>query len=422
MTQFKVQGGHALHGSVRVSGSKNAVLPILAATLLTDQPSILENVPDISDVRSFLKILESLGARVTFENHIATIDPSNLASAELDEHLVKHMRASILLLGPLLARFQEANMAFPGGCVLGQRSAHAHLVALQKLGATLLESETHLHFNLKTPKSGIVILPEASVTATENALMLAVSIPGLTEIRWAAMEPHVQDLCHFLQAMGADIQGVGSPTLIVNGGKPLRGVTHRVIPDYLEAGTLALAGILAGGDIIIQDFPITHLDSFMQKLEECGTPLKVLSSTEVQVQPRQKLQAIEKLQTSVYPGFPTDLQAPFTVLLTQCEGESQVHETLFEGRLNYLNELERMGAQVELLNPHQALITGVTSLRGTAIASYDIRAGAAMLLAALVAQGETTISDIRYIDRGYEGLDAKLRSLGAKIERIQDNS
>jgi UDP-N-acetylglucosamine 1-carboxyvinyltransferase len=291
---------------------------------------------------------------------------------------------------------------------------------MQSLGAEVLESSTHLHLKASALKGAIMILPEASVTATENAVMAAVLAPGHTEIRWSAMEPHVQDLCHFLIKMGAKITGIGTPTISIEGGQALTGVTHSIIPDYLEAGTLALAAVLSNGTVTIEDCPISHLDSFFQKLEEVGAKFKAVDEKTMQILPHGQLQAIEKLQTSVYPGFATDLQAPFTVLLTQCEGESQVHETLFEGRLNYLHELERMGATVDLLNPHQALVTGPTALHAAPISSYDIRAGAAMVLAALVANGETTISDINSLDRGYEGLDEKLRSLGAKIERIQD--
>lgn len=424
MSKFLVQGQVALKGTISVGGSKNAALPILAATLLATEPVTLHNVPDISDVHAFLNILSSLGAEVAFDKGTVTVNPTHLEPAQIDAHLVKHMRASILLLGPLLGRFGEVGLAYPGGCVLGKRSVHAHVHALTALGAELIESDEEIHLKTSKLKPAKLIMAEASVTATENALMAAVCAEGRSEIRWAAMEPHVQDLCHFLVALGAKIEGIGTHTLFVEGGRPLKGADYSVTPDYLEAGTLVLAAVLTNGEITVKNCPIDHLDSFWQKLEEVGArfefgPTAELAENTVKILPHGALKAVEKLQTSVFPGFPTDLQAPFAVLLTQCSGSSKVHETLFEGRLNYLPELERMGAEVQMLNPHQAILHGPATLKGAHIVSQDIRAGAAMVLAALVAEGSTEINDINYIDRGYERLDEKLRSLGAKIERVE---
>ena len=419
MPQFLVQGGAPLSGEVTIGGSKNATLPILAATLLATGESVLNNVPDISDVHAYIEILNSLGASASYENGTVRVDATNISPTDVDPNLVKHMRSSILLLGPLLGRFGEAKLAFPGGCVLGKRSVHAHVHALSALGAELIESSDHVHMRTDGLKGTTFIMAEASVTATENALMAAVMAEGRTEIRWAAMEPHVQDLCHFLVALGAKIEGIGTHTLIVEGGQLLTGAEHTVISDYIEAGTFIIAAVLTNGDVQVKRCPVPHLDSFWQKLTEVGANFEIDGDT-VHVKPHQGLKCIEKLQTSVYPGFATDLQAPFTLLLTQCEGASKVHETLFEGRLNYLGELERMGVRVELLNPHQAVIHGVARLKAAPIVSYDLRAGAAMVLAALIADGESTISDINYIDRGYEHFEEKLRALGAKIERIQD--
>jgi UDP-N-acetylglucosamine 1-carboxyvinyltransferase len=439
MSQFKIQGAIPLKGEVTIGGSKNATLPILAASLLTNEKTTLNNVPDISDVHAFLSILNSLGVKTTFTpasqgsnegpGATVTIDPSGLSSAPIPHDLVKHMRASILLLGPLLGRFNEVKLAFPGGCVLGKRSISAHLHAFQDLGASLVNDEktgqpSDEAIHLKGPlKAAKFIMGEASVTATENAIMAAVMTPGETEIRWAAMEPHVQDLCLFLVNMGADIQGIGTHTLKIKGGQPLTGSNYSVTPDYLEAGTFILAAVLTNGEVTVNNCPIDHLDSFWQKLEEVGAEFTLIESTDdslpgtVEIHKHNGLHAIEKLQTSVFPGFATDLQAPFAVLLTQCQGTTKLHETLFEGRLNYLAELERMGAKVQILNPHQAIIEGATPLQGAPIVSHDIRAGAAMVLAALTAEGETTISDINYIDRGYENLEEKLRALGANITR-----
>lgn len=413
---FIVQGGIPLRGEVHVGGAKNATLPILAATLLSEQASTLHNVPDISDVHAFLQILEGLGCETSFNDGTVTVNPANLAPGQIPEKLVKHMRSSILLLGPLLGRFGEIELAFPGGCVLGKRSVHAHVHALTSLGAELIESSEALHLR-GTLVGTKVIMAEASVTATENAIMAAVLAEGDTEIRWAAMEPHVADLCNFLVSMGAQINGIGTHTLQIRGSKDLlNGTEYKITPDYLEAGTMILAGVLTNGEITVYNTPVQQLDSFWQKLAEVGANF-TLHQDHVEVKPHNGLKAVEKLQTAVFPGFPTDLQAPFTVLLTQCKGKSKVHETLFEGRLNYLFELERMGAKVQMLNPHQAVIEGATPLKGAPIVSCDIRAGAAMVLAALVAEGETVISDINYIDRGYEKLEQKLQGLGANFRR-----
>lgn len=419
MPQFLIEGGHPLHGTVHIHGSKNASLPILAATLLTNEPCILRGVPDISDVHTFLEILRGLGTKAEFSEGTITIQTEKITSHEPAKEGVKQMRASILLLGPMLARAGKLKMFFPGGCVLGKRSVHAHTHALHSLGATVEENENGIEARVEKLKGTKVIMTEASVTATENALMAAVLAEGRTEIHWAAMEPHVQDLCRFLNKMGAKIEGIGTPTLVVEGVKKLHGAEHTVTPDYLEVGTLAIAALLTRGEVTLENAIPDHLDSFWEKLEEVGARFE-LQSNAVRLLPLPKgenFRAIDQLKTAVFPGFATDLQAPFTVLLTQAEGESRVFETLFEGRLNYLAELEKLGAKVGLHNSQQATIFGPARLKGGSISSCDIRAGAAMVLAALVACGTTEIHDIRYIDRGYERLDETLRGLGARVGR-----
>jgi UDP-N-acetylglucosamine 1-carboxyvinyltransferase len=421
MPKFVVQGGQPLKGTVKIHGSKNASLPILAATLLTKETCTLHNVPDISDVHAFLKLLEGLGAETSFENNTVTVKAEQIEVSDLPDDLVKQMRSSLLLLGPLLARCDEVEMAFPGGCVLGKRSIHAHTHALEALGAIIDEDEKGLKARAPKLTGANIIMAEASVTATENALMAAVAADGKTEIHWAAMEPHVQDLCHFLVEMGAKIEGIGTPTLYVESVGELKGVEYTVTSDYLATGTLALATLLTRGEVTLEGIVPDHLDSFWQKLGEAGAPFE-LGPDYVKIKPLpagEHFKPVEQLKTAVFPGFATDLQAPFVVLLTQADGESKVFETLFEGRLNYLFELERMGAKVEMHNPQQATLHGPSRLKGAPIVSCDIRAGAAMVLAALTAEGTTEISDIRYIDRGYERLDETLRSLGAQIERVE---
>lgn len=417
MSKFIVKGGKRLNGEVKVSGSKNAVLPILCAALLSNETSTLKNVPNIADVHSMIHILEGIGAKVTFQNSTVTIDPSKLKKGPVPEDLVQKMRASILVLGALIPRFGEAKMAFPGGCVLGKRSVDTHTYAFKSLGCEVLDEKTGLHLKAKKLKGAKIILPELSVTATENAIMAAALAEGDTEIRLAAAEPHVQDLCHFLKKMGAKITGIGTNNIKITGVKSLKGAVHSVTGDYLEAGTFAIAAVATKGDVKITGIDPEHLDSLWQKFDEMGVDF-TLGKDYIEIH-RHKgtLHAVKNLKTAVYPSFATDLQAPFTVLLTQARGVSKVFETLFEGRLSYLFEMEKMGAHIEFLNPHQALIIGPTKLKAIPISSCDIRAGAAMVVAALMAQGETEISNIYYIDRGYENLEGKLNALGADITR-----
>lgn len=415
MPKYIIHGGKPLAGTVRVSGSKNAALPLLAATLLTSEECVLSNVPDVADVRLMLQILKSLGAAYSFESSTVKIRTAKIKTSKISAELAGPMRASILLLGPLLARSGKAEIAFPGGCVIGKRSVHAHAYALQKLGATDRSTASTLKFVAKKITPAAFNLPELSVTATENALMAAALSPEQSKIRMAAYEPHVQDLCRFLQKLGVKIEGIGSHTLKITGSPKLTGAKHTVTTDYLEVGTLAIAALVTQGNVRIEGVVPKQLDSFFQKLEEVGANFFV-GPDYLELKPSRKFQPCE-IKTAVFPGFPTDLQAPFGVLLTQTNGKSRIFETLFEGRLNYLFELEKMGARVEVFNPHQAVVFGGNKLRGTVVTSCDLRAGAAMVLAALCANGKSTVANIEYIDRGYERLDEKLRSLGANIVR-----
>jgi len=415
MAKFIVKGGKSLKGQVVIKGSKNAVLPIMCAALLTKEKTILKNIPDIADIRSMINIMTGMGVRTKFEGNTMEIDPKGLKNTKPLDDYVCRMRASILLIGPMLANFKKAKMAFPGGCVLGKRPVAAHTNAFKKLGCKIIDERKSMHIEASELKGANITMSELSVTATENAIMVAVMAEGETEIDLAAAEPHVQDLCRFLNKMGAKISGIGSHTLKIKGVQRLKGVTYKVTGDYLEAGTIAIAAAITNGDVLMRGINPRDLGSFWQKLEEIGVDFE-LGKTTVHIKGIGKLKAT-KIRTAVYPSFPTDLQAPFSVLLTQAKGVSRIFETLFEGRLNYLAELEHMGANVEILNPHQALVIGPTRLKGMPISSYDIRAGAAMVIAALAARGQTEIANINYIDRGYEKLDEKLRKLGADIRR-----
>lgn len=400
-----------------MSGSKNAALPLLAATILTTKKCVLKNIPDVADVRLMLEILEVLGAKYSFEKNVVEIQTAKIRTTKIPAELAGKMRASILLLGPLLARAGKAEIAFPGGCVIGKRSIHAHAYALEKLGAKNKSTENILKFEAKKIVPTAFNLPELSVTATENALMAASLSSDETKIRMAAYEPHVQNLCEFLQKLGVKIAGIGSHTLKIVGARNLKSATHATTPDYLEAATFALAALLTKGKIRIENVVPKQLDSFFQKLEEVGAKFFV-GKDFLEIFPTTKLNPTE-IKTAVFPGFPTDLQAPFGVLLTRARGKSRIFETLFEGRMNYFFELEKMGARMEMLNSHQAVVFGGAKLKAANVASCDLRAGAAMVLAALSARGVSEISNVEYIDRGYENFDKKLKGLGASIERIK---
>ena len=416
--RFLVTGGKKLKGTVKVGGSKNAALPIIAAALLTDEEVILHNVPDIADISVFTHILHFLGVEANFDGKTFRLKAKAPANVEIEHELVSKLRGSSLFLGPLLARNKEVRLAFPGGCVIGKRPIDAHLHALKSLGAEVVDSKEILHLRTKKLIGSKFTMTEASVTGTENAIMAAVTAEGNSTIRLAASEPHVQDLCHFLNSMGAKIDGIGTHTLRISGVSKLHGTEYKVTSDYLEAGTLVLAAAITGGTVDILDVVPEHLDIFWQKLREVGVNFE-LEKDRVRVLPSlANLKAI-KIKTAIFPSFPTDLQAPFATLLTRANGTSSIFETLFEGRLQYLHELEKMGLQPKIISPYQAEFAGPIQLKGANVASWDLRAGAAVVLAALAAEGQTEISDIYYIDRGYASLDQKLNSLGADIKRLK---
>lgn len=419
MSKFIINGGKKLEGEVKISGSKNAALPILAATLLTDQPCVLKNVPDIEDIHTMLKILRSLGSEVEFKNHTVRIQTKHIKQENIDLKLGCKMRASVLLLGPLLARTGYAKLPYPGGCVLGARPINTHTEVLTQLGIKKMPSKDEEIIFKGKPTKFEAILPEFSVTATENAIMAAALSTKEICIRLAAIEPHVQDLCNFLVKMGVSIQGIGTHNLRIKKTRNQKNkkITHSITPDYLEVGTFVVAAILTHGNVTIKNIAKEHLDAFWNLLRKMGVNFK-FGSDFVKISPAKNWNACERLQTNVFPGFPTDLQPPFVVLLTQATGDSYIHEALFEGRFKYFPELCKMGAQFEVKNQHEAIVKGGTPLKGTNIKSWDIRAGAAMILAGLAAKGETVVTDIKYIDRGYEKLDEKLRALGADIRRV----
>ncbi|MDD5055061.1 MAG: UDP-N-acetylglucosamine 1-carboxyvinyltransferase [Candidatus Peribacteraceae bacterium] len=418
--RYRIQGGKPLTGTVDISGSKNAALPLIAGTLLCQGTTVLKNVPRLRDTATLLSILRFLGATVTEDETVITINTDAAESRPIPHDLVSKLRGSIVLLGPLLARFGEVEMAYPGGCVLGKRPVGAHILAFTQLGAEDLSTDTTLRLRGKL-HGGEVILPEFSVTATENVLLAAALIKAEVRIELAAAEPHVQDVCKFLIDRNIKVGGVGSHTLSIQGGSArLAGGTHTVTSDYLEAGAFILAGLATRGRIRIRHADRTHLISFLGAIGRAGGRVTCEKNGDMLVDGAASSFKATRIQTNIFPGFPTDLQAPFGVLLTQAEGVSRIFEVLFEGRMAYLYELEKMGAHIEILNSHQALVIGPSVLRGRQVPSNDIRAGVAMVIAGLAAQGETVVTDVRYIERGYDRLEEKLKTLGADIIREEE--
>ncbi|MEA3272050.1 MAG: UDP-N-acetylglucosamine 1-carboxyvinyltransferase [Patescibacteria group bacterium] len=416
MTKFVINGGKKLKGKIRVSGMKNAATPIIASTLLTSQECVLENTPRITDVLRMLQILESLGAKVVWKGkHTVSIRCNNVSLKSLDKKTVKSMRSSVLFMGSMLARFHRVDLPEPGGCIIGNRPLGAHFRALESLGA-VVETRHGASIRATKLKGANIILPEFSVTATENALMASALAQGETIIKLSAMEPHVQDLISFLNKMGARISEIGAHTLKIRGVKKLHGAKHKIIPDQIEAGTFAVAAVATRGEVEIQNIIPGHLDRILLAFQDIGVNF-VLSKKSLLIKPSKDLRAFN-IQTLPYPGFPTDLQAPFGVLATQCKGTSLIHDPMYEGRMGYIKELEKMGAKAKVCDPHRVLITGPSQLFGRKIKSLDLRAGATMVIAGLVAKGETIINNAEILDRGYEELDKRFRKLGANIKRV----
>jgi len=418
MEIFEIEGGKKLKGEIIVSGSKNATTPILAATLLTKETCVISNLPLIEDVFRMIEILESMGAVVEWRGkHTVAITAKDIDPTKIDVDAMKKIRSSILLLGSLSARFDGFTFHHPGGCVIGARPVGTHFDALRGMGVEIKSNKKKYSIDASKRHVASIVLRECSVTATENAMMLAAGISGKTIIKIAATEPHVEDLGKFLIAMGARIKGLGTHTLEITGSSHLHGAKHTVIPDHNEAGTFLILGVATGSPITVKNARVDHLDLVLEKLREFGADF-IIEKNGIAVVPAKKLKAITKLDTRTYPGVPTDIQAPFGVLASQATGDTLIFDTLFEGRFNYVPELIKMGAKATVLNPHQVIINGKTPLRGTLIKSYDLRAGAALIIVALCASGRTIIEDIYQVDRGYDRIEERLQKIGAKIKRV----
>lgn len=416
--KFLIQGGIPLQGEVEISGYKNSAGACLAAVLLSEESSIIDNLPKVSDVSDQIEILKQMGAGVEWLNdRKVKIDPKNINPEKIPANLFEKMRVSVLLIGPLLARFKKLKVPHPGGDKIGLRPIATHLNALKVFGVKIEEENNFYSLEYQGPLEGkTIVLKEFSVTATEILMMVASLAKGKTKIEIAAAEPQVQDLGKMLEKMGVKIQGVGTHSIEIEGKEKLTGAEFSISPDPLEIGTFLIAFALTGGSGKIKNVNPDHLTMFWGEMKEIGVNFEICGN-DVLVRPADKFCAT-KIQVLPYPGFPTDLQPATSVLLTQAQGKSLVHDPLYENRFQHLHELRKMGADIEVVDPHRALIFGKTELIGNKINSNDIRSGAALILAGLVAKGQTQIDNISQIDRGYENLDEKLRKLGAKIERI----
>lgn len=417
--KFIIKGGKPLEGVVEITGYKNSAGACLAATLLTTEEVVLDNLPLVEDVFKMIRILESMGVEVSWldKRKIKVKAGSGINVEKMNCAPVAETRVSVLLIGSLLSRFGNFKICHPGGDRIGVRPITTHLEALKRLGAKIESQDDFYIFNGGNLKGKEIVLKEFSVTATENLMMAAVTTQGKTIIKGAAAEPQIQDLGFLLKKMGARIAGLGTNTILIEGVERLRGTTHKIIPDLIEAGTFIVAGALVpGSSLEIRNLIPEHLDIFLDKLEEIGVNLeKGRDFVKVKYSPDLK---VARVQALLYPGFPTDLLPIIIPLLTQVKGKSLIHDPLYENRFNYIQELKKMGADIEVVDPHRAFIYGKTPLKGLRIESWDIRAGASLVLAALIANGKTTIENIYQIDRGYEKIDERLQKLGADIKRV----
>lgn len=426
MDKFVIEGGFPLHGEVTPGGNKNAALPMMAACLLTSEPVILRNVPDIQDVQIMRKLFMSLGVEFTeIDVHVWKIQARDLRPADLDPDLCRKIRASILLAGPMLARTGELELPPPGGDVIGRRRVDTHMLALEKLGAKITYDRL-FKFKVKKLKGADILLDEASVTASENAIMACVLADGVTTLRNTASEPHVQELCHMLVAMGAQIDNIGSNTLVIHGVKSLHGTDFTIGPDYLEVVSFIGAAAVTHGELTIKNAGNKYLDMIKLVFGRLGVSWEERGEN-IYIPSKQKMQieadlggAIPIINVMPWPAFPTDLMSIAIVVATQSKGTALFHDWMYPSRMFFTDKLVGMGAQIVLCDPHRCIVQGPTQLAGEKMESPDIRAGMSLVLAALSAKGKSTIRNIAQIDRGYEKVEAKLQMLGAKIERLKE--
>lgn len=417
MEKYVIQGGLKLTGEISVAGAKNEALKIIAAAVLSEDICTIKNVPDIEDIGRLVEILQDLGASVERSDHQLIINPATINKTEPTPELIHKLRASVMFAGPLLARFGEVTMAHPGGCVIGQRPIDMFLSGFKALGAEVIENEHQYTLRAKKLRGAKIVMPWIAVTATEALMMTACLAEGITTIVNAAMEPEIPALADYLNSCGAKITGAGTPVITIEGVEKISGGTCTLIPDRIEAGSFIIMGLATGSEIKVTNLNPQHLETVIVNLQKAGANLEI--GTDYIITKPSKLKGIE-LRTHEYPGFPTDLQAPFTVLMTQAEGISLIHETIYEGRLFYTDKLNQMGAHIIMCDPHRVIVNGPAKLSGKKIESPDLRAGMALLIAGLIAEGKTAVENIYQIERGYENIVSRLKELGANIEKVDD--
>ena len=416
MQKLVILGGTPLHGEVFISGAKNAALPIMCASLLSAEPLLLSNVPDLHDVATMRKLLQQMGVTVEMQGEAMTLQGANVNKLEAPYDMVKTMRASVLVLGPLVARFGEARVSLPGGCAIGSRPVDLHIKGLQAMGAQISIEHGYIHAQARRLKGARIFFDIVSVTGTENLMMAAALADGVTVLENAAREPEVVDLANCLIAMGANISGAGSDMITITGVEKLHGTEHRILPDRIESGTFLVAAAATGGSITLRNTSVDILDTVIEKLGEAGAKLRVEADT-IHLEMHERPRAVN-LRTAPYPAFPTDMQAQFMALNAIAEGSAMMIETIFENRFMHVQELRRLGAQIDV-EGNTAVVRGVPKLEGAAVMATDLRASASLVIAGLVAQGETVIDRIYHLDRGYAHIEAKLSQLGASIRRLK---
>jgi len=416
LASFQIVGGNSLSGELRIHGAKNAALPILAGAVLASGEQILDDVPQLLDIKVMLEILKSLGVDARHQDQQVTLDTSSINTTSIPEDLMGKMRSSIFLMGPLLARYGEVTVYRPGGCAIGERPIDLHLAGLKALGAEIEESEGMVRCSAPKLQGADIHLRFPSVGATENLMMAATLAEGTTKITNAAKEPEIIDLQNFLNKMGAKIEGAGTETIVIEGVKELKPIQYRIIPDRIIAGTIILAAATTRGEVTITNVIPDHISSLIGVLQASGVEIR-FDHDIIKINARKELRSVDPIQTAPYPGFPTDMQAQIMAFLATVEGTSIITESVFEGRLKHVDELNRLGANISV-DLNTAFIRGVKKLTGAEVESTDLRAGAALVIAGLVAEGKTTVNQIHYIDRGYQNFEDMLSKLGADIKRV----
>ena len=416
MDKLLIEGGAVLRGEVAISGAKNAALPILCAALLSAEPLELSNVPELNDIATMLRLLEEMGVKIQRDGHRVTLDASQISNPVASYERVKTMRASILVLGPLVARCGEARVSLPGGCAIGARPVDQHIKGLQAMGAEVTVEQGYVHAKANRLKGARICTDMVTVTGTENLMLAACLAAGETIIENAAREPEVVDLANCLVAMGARISGAGTDTIRIQGVERLHGAQHRVMPDRIETGTYLCAAAVTDGTVRLTDTSTTYLDAVVDKLLDAGCEI-TMERDAIRLQAPARLKAVS-LRTAPYPAFPTDMQAQFMAMNCVADGVATIRETIFENRFMHVNELLRLGANIQI-EGNNAVVRGVERLQGATVMATDLRASASLIVAGLVAQGETLIDRIYHLDRGYEKIEDKLHALGARVRRVR---